>query len=561
VATLPQLWRRRCALWGERPALRHKERGIWQGLRWSDYFADARAIGLALADAGLESGEVVSILSDNRPQWLVADMAVQAMGYVSHGMYPCSTAAQVRHALSQAGSRVVFVENADQLVKVLEVRDACPDLRHIVVIDTRGLRRLADPQVSSFEEWHKRGNAAAASEPALFDQRIDAGAGEDVAFLASTAGSTGASRLVAVRHESFVQEVRATRPWLQLQPRDRALSIVSLAQHGERLMAAKSTLMHEVLLHFPESGATVFNDLVEVAPHLLFAPPRFFEKLQGLTELFMQEAIPVARAAYGASLSARPSWWQRWTRERVRSALGLRDVRLALTSGASSPTQVGDWFAAIGVPLLDCYSLAEAGFCTDAQLALAPDGEILVRGAHLRSGYWVRGEIRRPPTDGNGWLRTGDLGRVDTQGRVRLFGRVGSRVLGAQGEPISPEVAEDALRLSAYIADAIVLPGEGGRLIAVLALDEERIRNHAQQHRLSFTDYSSLLRLPEIDSLIAAQVEIANGRLPENHRVRSARAIPRALQSGDEELTPAMRLNRSVVARRYAELKPTGVCT
>jgi len=571
VATLPQLWRRRCALWGERPALRHKDRGIWQGLRWNDYFGEARAIGLALAEAGLDRGDVVSILSDNRPQWLVADMAAQAMGYVSHGIYPCSTPSQVRHALSEAGSRVVIVENADQLVKVLAARDACPQLRHIVVIESRGLRRFADPQVSSYDAWRERGMAAASRDPALFDQRIDAGTGEQIAYLASTAGSTGAPRLVAVRQAAFVRELRTPRKWLQLHSGDRSLSIVSLAQHGERLLATKAMLMHECLLHFPENAATVFNDMLEVAPHVLYAPPRFFEKLQGLTELFMQEAVPVARAAYAGSLSAaRASWWQRRTRERIRGALGLANVRAALASGASCPAQVADWFEAIGIPLLDCYSLAEAGFCkvtpvgresaaplpldTGAHLKLASDGEILVRGANLHCGYWVRGDICSTPTDADGWLRTGDLGHLDEHGRVRLLGRVGTRVVGAHGEPISPEIAEDAFRLSAYVADAIVVRSDDGRLAALLALDEERIRSYAQQHRLPFTDYASLLRLPEIEALIAAQVEIANGRLSEVHRVRSIRIIPRAIRSGDEELTPAMRLNRRVVARRYAEL-------
>lgn len=554
IATLPQLWRRRCVQWSDRPALRHKERGIWQGPRWSDYFAEARAIGLALGDAGLAQGDVVSILSDNRPQWLIVDVAAQAMGYVSHGIYPCSTAPQVKHALVEAGSRVVFVENADQLMKVLAVRDECPDLRHIVVVDPRGLRRFADAQVSCYDDWCSRGVEAAAKRPTLFDSRIDAGNGNQIAFLASTAGSTGAARLVAVRQNEFVQDVRTARQWLQMRPGDRTLSVVSLAQHGERLLAAKAMLMHESLLHFTENAATVFNDMLEVEPHFLFAPPRFFQKLQGLTELFMQEAVPVARAAYAASLSAaRPAWWQRKTRARIRAALGLRNVRLALTSGASSPGDLAGWFAAIGVPVLDCYGLAEVGFCTDAQLKLAPDGEILVRSAHPRPGYWSRGEISRTATDPDGWLRTGDLGRVDEQGRVRLLGRVQAQVVSGEGAPISPEIAEDAFRLSAYIADAVVVQRDGG-LAALLSLDEERIRNYAQQHKLPFTDYTSLLALPEIDSLIAAQVQIANGRLPERHRVRSVRIIPRPLRSGDEELTPAMRLNRWVVARRYADL-------
>ncbi|MGJ3699711.1 AMP-dependent synthetase/ligase [Variovorax sp. AFSI2.2] len=579
LTTLPQLWRCRCAEWGDRPALRHKERGIWQGLSWSGYFSEARAIGLAMADAGLQAGEAVSVLSDNRPRWLIVDMAAQAMGYVSHGMYPCSTAAQIGHALVEAGTRVVFVENADQLVKVLAVRDTCPDLRHIVVLETRGLSRFTDPQVSSYDEWLARGSQAAARKPALFDQRIDAGTGDQIAFLAATAGSTGPARLIARHQHDFLREVRAMSHWLQLRPGDRTLSIMSLAHYGERMLAQKAMLMHEALLHLPENGATVFNDMSEVEPHFLFAAPRFFEKLQGTTELFMQEAVPVARTTYASCLSAhRPGWLQRRTQARIRAALGLRNVRVALAGGASSPAQVADWFDAIGVPMLDCYGMAEAGFCrivlasrstetasapfeTGAQLKLAPDGEVLVRGAIPRPGYWVRGTLSPAVTLADGWLRTGDLGRVDAQGRVQLLGRVRAQTIGARGESISPEIAEDAFRLSAYIADAIVVPAEGGHSAALLALDEERIRKHAQQQRLSFTDYASLLGLPEITALIAAQVEIANGRLPENHRVRTIRVIPRSLHQGDEELTPALRLNRSVVASRYADLftEPLGV--
>ena len=579
LATLPQLWRRRCTQWDDRPALRHKERGIWQGLSWGGYFTEARAIGLSMAEAGLQAGEVVSILSDNRPRWLVVDMAAQAMGFVSHGMYPCSTAAQVGHALAEAGSRVVFVENADQLVKVLAVRDTCPDLRHIVVLDTRGLSRFTDPQVGSYDEWLARGTQAAAREPALFDSRIDAGTGDRIAFLAATAGSTGPARLIARRQHEFLREVRAMSHWLQLRPGDRALSIMSLAHYGERMLAQKAMLMHEALLHLPENGATVFNDMSEVEPHFLFAAPRFFEKLQGTTELFMQEAVPVARSAYASCLSARSSGWlQRGTRNRIRSALGLKNVRVALAGGASSPAQVADWFDAIGVPLLDCYGMAEAGFCriapagrsmetasapfdTGTQLKLAPDGEVLVRGAIARPGYWVRGTLSAAETLADGWLRTGDLGRADEQGRVHLLGRLRARAIGTRGESISPEIAEDAFRLSAYIADAIVVPAQDGHSAALLALDEERIRKHAQQQRLPFTDYASLLGLPEITALIAAQVEIANGRLPEAHRVRTVRVIPRSLHQGDEELTPAMRLNRTVVASRYANLftEPLGV--
>jgi long-chain acyl-CoA synthetase len=178
--TPQKLWRLRCAQWAGHSALRHKKKGIWHSVSWSGYFEQARAVGLALSDRGLQTGQAVAILSENRPEWLYADMGAQAMGLIGVGLYPTASAEQVAFILQDSGARVLIVENQEQLDKALAVRGQCPELQHIVVIDLEGLRGLSDPQISTWEAFAQRGMALA-QEPATrarFDAAIQGGGGE-----------------------------------------------------------------------------------------------------------------------------------------------------------------------------------------------------------------------------------------------------------------------------------------------------------------------------------------------------------------------------------------------
>ena len=565
-ASLPQWWREVCRERGGKPALRQKRRGLWTTLSWADWYARSRALGLALAARGLQQGEVVSLLADNRVEWLVADLAVQAVGGIAHGLYPSSSAAELARVLAAAGTRVLVVDGAAQLGKWLEVRAQCPSLQLVVVMDPRGLRDFADPQVIGLAALMAEGEALAAGDAAVFERAIDAGAAEQPAMLLSSAGSTGPAGSSLVRQRGVLQQMRTAPRWLEIDAGERSLSLVSLAHPGERMLAIGAPLATGCIVHFPESRATLLNDLREVAPQLVFATPRFWRQLQQRIELAMRGSIPLARRAYGRALAQRGGWLGRAALHNLRRSLGLQHIRMAISGGAALDDAQVDWYAALEVPLFDGYGMAQtAGFCSvtrlhrtqaaqghGAPLRLDERGQVLVRGAGLLAEAWGQDPGHGAARDAEGWFATGDHGRQDADGRVRILGRL--------GEGAAPGIAERALRQSGFIADALVFDdcdasdGQCGFGVAIVALDEERIGHHAQEHQLAFTDPASLARHPAIVACVAAEVEAVNQRLPAAQQVRAFRIIERWLSDEDEELAPTLQLRRHVVERLYAPL-------
>lgn len=572
--TVPQWWRDRCGEGGERPVLRQKRRGLWTTVTWAGWYAQSRAIGLALAEAGVQPGEVVSILADNRAEWLVVDLAVQAMGFVSHGIYPGNSAAELAHVLTDAGSRVVVVDGAIQLSKLLEVRALCPALRLVVVMDGRGLRNLDDPGVLRYDALLARGEALSSIRAEVFEHAVDAGLPGQIAMLAYSAGSTGPATGAAITQHGALQQMRVAPQWLKLEADERTLSLVSLAHAGERMLTLGAPLATGCIVHFPEGRDTVLNDLQEVAPQLIFATPHFWERLHTRTELSIRESIPLARGAYRRALARRTArrggWFTNVTLHNVRRSLGLQNIRMAITGGAPIAGALLDWYAAIGVPMFESYGLAQtSGFCAIvptgvvdtatagnalARLRLDADGQVLVRGGLMAEGW----NARRPDhiasvTNADGWLATGDFGVQETGGRLRVLGRMADR-FAASGEWVAPGVIESEIKRSFYVSDALVFGEARPYCVGIVALDEESVGRYAQERQLPFTDYASLVRHPEVVRLIDAEVAAANARLPATHRVREFRIIERQLAEGDEELAPTQRLRRHVVERVYAPL-------
>ena len=440
--TPQKLWRTRCGQWAALPALRHKKKGIWHSVTWQQYFEASRALGLALADAGVASGECVAILSENRPEWLYTDLGAQAMGMLGVGIYPTSSAPQLAYILQDSGARVLVVENQEQLDKALAVRQDCPRLARIVVIDLEGLRTFSDPMVTSFAEFAARGQAQVDGQDgaARFDAAIDAGRPEDVAFLVYTSGTTGQPKGAMVANRNLVFQVASAPQYLDLTLQDRTLSFLPLCHIAERMGTVYNPLALGPVVHFPENAGTVFNDVREVMPHLLFGPPRFWEKLHSQVTLAMQDAIPIARWAYqrvtaeGAALAAMrlegravPSWrqalygvLQRVVFSNLRSFLGLGQVKTALTGAAPVPPDLLKWYMSIGIDLIESYGLTETcGFCTatpterikigyagvralGTEVRIGPDDEILVRGPNVFAGYWNLPQKTAEAVDGEG---------------------------------------------------------------------------------------------------------------------------------------------------------------
>ncbi len=592
--TPARLFRARCREWADRPALRHKVLGLWQTTTWGQYYERARAVGLALADLGLARGDRICVLAENRPEWLYADLGAQCMGFVGNGIYPTSSPDQVRHVLADSGTVVLFVENQEQLDKALQVRSQCPALRSVVVMDREGLRGFQDPAVMFFDELLARGLALAADRADAFEAAIDASRREELAFLVYTSGTTGAPKGAMIMNWSLMFQMHTADRYFEVRPGDKSLSFLPLCHIAERMATVFSPLSVGLIVHFPENAGTVINDIREVAPHLVFAPPRFWEKMYSQVELFMRDAVGPARWAYRQArqalevsvqaqadggpalpLSLRARLLQWLALRNVKVFLGLQNVRTALTGAAPVPPDLIRWFLACGIELRESFGMTETSGAASitrrgrirlgwagerlpgTEVRLGADAELLVRGPNVFGGYWNLPEKTAEALDPEGWLHTGDCGEVAEDGFVAIRDRIKDIIITSGGKNITPSHIENLLKFSPYITDAVVI-GDGRKFLSCLVMiDQEHVARHAQEQQVPYTDFASLTRAPAIVDLVRAEIERINGQLARVEQIKEFRIISELLTAEDEELTPTMKLKRKVIARKYATLIDT----
>ena len=591
--TACQLFRARAHAWHDAPALRQKQRGIWRSATWGDYYKEARAVGLALAAEGLQRGAVVTVLAENRPEWLYADMGAQCMGFIGNGIYPTSSPEQVEHILVNSDTQVLLVEDDEQLDKALAVRSRCPLLKRIVVFDTEGLRGLKDEQVVDYASFAARGRALAQSgAAAAFEVAIDAGTPQDVAFLVYTSGTTGAPKGAMIAQRNLMFQLGTVREYLTVDGGDKTLSFLPLCHIAERMSTVFNQLALGYIVHFPENSGTVANDMREVSPHMVFAPPRFWEKLYSQIELFMRDAITPARWVYRLALAqgmraadARLAGAPRaqWDTARlrllrkvafanVRDMLGLASITNAITGAAPVPPELLKWYLAIGVDLIEGFGMTETtgfvcatppgrikvGFAgrsaPGVDVKLAAHSEILVRGGNVFAGYWKQPGKTAAAIDADGWLHTGDCGELDDDGFLAIRDRIKDIIITSGGKNITPSNIENQLKFSPYVSDAVVVGEARHFLTCLVMIDHENVAKFAQEAEVPFTDFASLTRAPEVLRLIQDEIEAVNQKLARVEQIKAFRILAQLLTAEDEELTPTMKLKRRVIAQKYADL-------
>jgi long-chain acyl-CoA synthetase len=589
--TPAKVFRQRSRAWADQPALRYKQRGLWQSTTWAEYFGHARAMGLAMQDMGLERGHVVCVLAENRPQWLYVDMAAQCMGLIGNGVYPTSSAGQLQHILVDSNTRLLFVENQEQLDKALEVRAQCPQLQRIVVMDREGLRGFSDPDVEFFDDFLARGHTLAATQAPVFEASIDRTQSKDLAFLVYTSGTTGAPKGAMILNRNLVFQLSLATEYLDIQPGDKSVSFLPLCHIAERMSSVYNPLALGLTVHFPENSGTVFNDLREVAPHLVFAPPRFWEKMYSQIDLFMRDAIAPARWAYQtartmgaarveAQLQGQASRapgllenaMQSLALRNVHVFLGLQNVKSALTGAAPVPPDLIRWYLGCGIELREAFGMTETtGFCTatpkgglrlgwagvkasGTEIRIGENNEVLVRGPNVFGGYWNMPEKTRESLDDEGWLHTGDCGEINAEGYLAIRDRIKDILITSGGKNVTPSHIESLLKFSPYITDAVVI-GDGRKYLTCLVMiDQEHVARFAQEHQVPYTDFGSLTRAPEVVALIHSEIERINPQLARVEQIKVFRIIAELLTAEDEELTPTMKLKRKVIASKYSAL-------
>jgi long-chain acyl-CoA synthetase len=589
--TLPKLLRARALTAPGEVALREKEFGIWQRVTWAGYLGHVRRFGLGLVELGVKRGDKVAILSENCREWVFAELAAMSASAVGVGVYPTSPAAEVKYVVAHSEATVVVCQDQEQVDKILEVGDALPLVRHVVVADTRGLRHYRDPRLVSFEEVERRGAERDRREPGLFDALVDATRGEDVCFFIYTSGTTGFPKGAMITHHNVLAQARAAAAATGIRAGDAVVSYLPLCHVAEQIFSVFLPLHLGMRVNFAESIRSIQEDLREIAPSVFLGVPRIWEKLQASIVVKMQEAARWRRALFAWALAVgrrhaeallartRPSLLLRLQRalayllvlRALQNFVGLRRARLTFTAAAAVSPEVLRFFHAAGIPVREGYGMTECtGFSfvqregevrlgtvgravPELEYRLAPDGELLNRGETVFAGYY-RDPAATAATVIDGWLHTGDVAEEDPDGQLRIVDRKKAIFVTAGGKNVSPSLVENALKVSPYVKEAVVV-GDGERYLAALVqIDFENVGQWATERRLPYTNFRSLTRLAEVRDLVAAEIERANEGLAPVEQVRAFRLLDKELDHDDNEVTATMKVRRKTIYEKFAPL-------
>jgi long-chain acyl-CoA synthetase len=584
--------------WPERVALREKHRGLWRAYSWSEYLAQALAVADALSAAGVKAGDSIAIISDNRPEWLFADLGAQAIGVLSAGVYVTNPPADVAYVLNHCRARVVFCEDQEQVDKVLLAPEPLPALSRIVVIDPEGTRDYKDSRLVTWEAFIAESLPRARARPAVEVQRqfeqLDAKAPAVIVYTSGTTAQPKGALLSAYSMLSmsgtYFEELGGTE-------HDTLLSYLPLCHVAEKIFSQFTPLTSGATVHFGESLDTVRQDLVEVSPTIFLGVPRIWEKIHAGVEVAIRNTTPMKRALYhwaiGVATRHHAQNWdgsifprkidpsqllrvQRWLADwlvlrALRERLGLARVRLAVSGAAPISPELLHWFHAIGVPILEGWGLSESCGISHVNLPnaykigtvgralkgvdckLAEDGEILIKGPHIFSGY-LHNEAATREAVTDGWLHTGDLGEVDADGYLRIVGRKKEILINAGGKNLSPAKIENALKTSPYIKEAAAVADGRAFTTALIQIEGDLVGDWAARQGLNYTSFEDLSAKPEVVKLIDGEVRRINEQLARVEQVRAFRLLPKELHQDDGEMTATQKLKRRVVYEKFAAL-------
>ena len=570
AATLPALLLAQADARPRATAIRVKQLGRWQETSWAEYAERVAGIGRALMHMGVKGGDRVAIVSDNRAEWSMVDLAVQGIGAATVAVYNTSPASELAALLMGAGVEVAVVEDEEQLDKLIEVQ-AQLSLRHIFVIDPRGIRRLDDP-ASGFEALEALGNRDAvelrSGDPRVWAKSVEALDPSTVATIVVTPATTGTPKSALLSHRALVAAATAGSAALGMRAGDEIVSSLPLSDIAERTLTIGQALHAGAVVNFGEGGESLFSELCEVQPGVVLGTPRVWERLRELVEAGARGADPLKRVALRAVRRRGGRLSNLLVKRPLRKDLGLARARISLSGTAPCSPELIAWWRAAGVPLRQVYGLAEtAGFATVAsvedapesvgrpvdgvELRLSGDGEVLVRGPVVFDGYLDDAEATRAALD-DGWLRTGDLGTLE-DGVLTIVGRSKDVVITSGGHRAASRAIEVRIEASPFVRLAVVVGDERPCLGALVEIDPQTVGEWAAQRGFAFTTFRTLTALPEVRDLVAEVIEVAGTELDEGDRIGCFALLPQQL-SGDEELvTATQKVRRSALLERFGD--------
>lgn len=586
--SFPELFFRQVERKTDTTALRNKEYGIWKRISWSEYGSLVRQTAAGLLALGFKPGDKVAILGDNCPEWLVCHLAAMSVGGVTCGVYPTSAPEQIAYVVGHSESKVLFMENEEQVDKVLQI---LPQLKlmQAVVWDPKGLWGFSHPDIIYYDEFLARGREKLNSEPECVDNVVATIQPDDVAMLIYTSGTTGRPKAAMISHRNILGITESFMAANQGDESDEMVSYLPLAHIYENLISLFQAVYTGGTVNFVESMDTLAQNLREVSPTIFASVPRIWEKFASMIEIRMSDSTPLKKALYRLSVaiglryvrsshgtSTRAVWavcyWPLYWLVlcHLKRQLGLERVRWAVCAAAPASPELFEYYNALGIPLREGYGQTESsgviaiqridrprwGYVGESidnmEIKIADDGEVLVKGVGVFKGYFKDPELTAS-TVKDGWLFTGDVGALDN-GFLKIMDRKKDILITAGGKNITPAFIENKLKFSSYIQDAVVI-GEGKKfLVALILIDEDNVTKFAQDNRVPFTTFADLTKNPEITKLIDQEVTKVNKTLSQVESIKKFALLPRRFYEEDGDVTPTKKVKRRFLEKRYADL-------
>jgi long-chain acyl-CoA synthetase len=590
--TLPKLLRFQAGRFGNKKvALREKEFGIWQGFTWKSYFERVKFFALGLVSLGLKSGEKVSIIGDNRPEWVIAELAAQSIGAVPLGIYQDSTLKEVSYVIDHSDSTFVVAEDQEQVDKILDVKEQLTKVRYVIFSDPRGMRNYRDSHLIEFTEVENFGRELDEREPELFEKMVAQTSWEDLALICYTSGTTGFPKGSMLTYKNLLSMAKNLH---QIDPKresDDYVSFLPLAWIGEQMMSLSSALLIGFTVNFPEEPETVQENIREIGPNEMFSPPRIWESMNSDVQVKILDATRLKRYLYSLLLpvgyryaecifkKVNPSLGLKvlykigyWAVFRaLKDRLGLLRLRTAYTGGAALGPDVFRFYHAIGVNLKQIYGQTEISGIScvhrnedidfdsvgkpieETEIKLSEKGEILSKSPSVFMGYYKDDEETKKTLAGE-WLHSGDAGYFSDSGHLVVIDRL-KDVMTLNDETLfSPQFIENKLKFSPYIKEAVCMGHQLDYIASMICIDYPNVGKWAETRKISYTTYTDLASKPEIYGMLEKEVVKVNETLPKKSRIRKFVLLYKELDADDDELTRTRKVRRNFVAERYKKV-------
>ena len=590
--TIPKLFFEQATKYGkDRVAMREKEFGIWCPVTWHDYFENVKYISLGLISLGFNEGDKVSMIGDNRPEGLWAEMAALCARGVGVWLFQDCLVDEVKYIIDHSDTRFLFGEGQEEVDKGLSIFHECPKLEKIIWDDPKGMRNYDQDYLISLKEVMELGRELDKKEPDLFKDLVYKGHGDEVALLFYTSGTTSLPKGALLSHNNMLtmgKHLMDVDPCLDT---DDYVSYLPFAWIGEQMMSISCGLQIGYTINFPEASETAQENIREIGPHVMFAPPRMYEEMTRRVQVKNLDATWTKRKLFELSTKIGyhvanlkfekkpvPLYWKflEWlasiiVQNKLKDHLGLSNVRNAYTGGAAMGPDHFRFFHALGVNLKQIYGQTEvAGISVvhksgdikfdtvghpipGTEIKITDEGEIITKSSSVFLGYYKNPEATESALK-DGWLHSDDRGFIDDDGHLVVFDRTKDVFTLRDGKPFAPQYLETRLKFSPYIKDSWVIGNKKDYITAVLCIDYQVVGKWADENKLNYTSYTELSQKPEVYDLIEKQIRQANKDLPDAAKVAKFTSLYKELDADDDELTRTRKLRRKFVEKRYEDI-------